>query len=153
MKENIFWILLYISEPNHTFVIYGIVTILEIMSRARDWDQCASMMLIQERHKLCVKCIHRINVLHLSSGLPTLLLPLWPPLFHFTQSPKSFRSVLVPLIFPVDGWWTALQYSSALIPVFSNSHPFYWNSHDSAVSRTSFAWLRSTEYSHLFRYM
>lgn len=47
MKGNVFWILLYISEPNHTFAVYGIVTILEIMLQARDWDQCASMMLIQ----------------------------------------------------------------------------------------------------------
>lgn len=76
MKGNVFWILLYISEPNLTFAVYGIITILEIMLQARDWDQCASMMLIQERHKPCVKWIHRINVLYLTSGLPTLLLPL-----------------------------------------------------------------------------
>lgn len=107
-----------------------------------------SMIFIQYRHKQCVRCIHRISVLHLHSGLPTLFLSLRPLPFHFTQSHTSFRSMLVFLILLVDYWWTPLLYSSALIPMcFPVLIPFIVISHDSTVSRTCFAWVRSTEYS------
>ena len=109
-EENMFWVLFWRSYQNHTFALCGVV-ILEVMLWAHDLDQWSGFSPTpgtKGRSTVVTRSAFPPELHLWSSEPPKVFLSLWPPLFHFTKSPSSSMSVLLSVIFPVDGWWAPL---------------------------------------------
>lgn len=108
-EENIFRVLFWRSYQNHTFALCGVVTIpwsRAVSSRSGSavrWF--SSTPGTKGRSAVVTRPTFPPDLHPWSSEPPKVLLSLWPPLLHFAKSPSSSVSVLLFIIFPVDGWW------------------------------------------------
>lgn len=149
LKENPFGEPSWISEENYTFALLSIVTIPwnHVVS---SWSTPMVPWFSSSTGTSSGSSVFIRSAFSRSSPKFIATQSIFLLLFHLTQSPASFMSTLLLLIFSIDGSWN----TSALIPMcFPIISPFTVMGHDSIICRAYSSSVRNIKSSHLFRSM